>query len=40
MIAIKDQELRRINSFLMVNDADVIRLRVINELELTHREEI
>lgn len=40
MIAIKDQELRRINSFLMVNDADVIRLKVINELELTHREEV
>ena len=30
MIALKDQELRRISSFLMVNDADVIRLKVIN----------
>jgi hypothetical protein len=32
MITLKDEELRRINSFLMVNDADVIRLKVINEV--------
>lgn len=32
MIALKDEELRRLNSYMMVNDADVIRLKVINEV--------
>ena len=40
MIALKDQELRRLNSYLMVNDADVIRLKVINQVQIGHKEEL
>jgi len=32
MINLKDEELRRMSSVLMVTDYDVIRLKVINEL--------
>ena len=37
---LKDEELRRMSSVLMVNDYDMIRLKVINELELAHQEEV
>ncbi len=40
MISLKDQELRRLNSYLMVNDADVIRLKVINQVQIGHKEEL
>lgn len=40
MIALKDEELRRLNSYMMVNDADVIRLKVINEVQIGHKEEL
>lgn len=40
MIEMKDQQLKRMGSVLMVSDYDVIRLKVINELELTHKEEL
>ena len=32
--------MRRINSYLRVNDADIIRMKVVNELQLDHAEKI
>jgi hypothetical protein len=40
MIDAKDEELRRVSSVLLVSDYDMIRLKVVNELELNHREEM
>lgn len=40
LLTVKDEELRRINSYLRVNDADIIRMKVINELQLEHAEKI
>ena len=36
----KDEELRRLSSALLVSDVDLIRLKVVNQLELVHKEEI
>lgn len=40
LLTIKDEELRRINSYLRVNDADIIRMKVINELQLEYADKI
>jgi hypothetical protein len=40
LLTIKDEELRRINSYLRVNDADIIRMKVVNELQLDHAEKV
>ena len=32
MIGLKDEELRRMSSALLVSDVDLIRLKVVNEL--------
>lgn len=40
MIAAKDEELRRISSVLLVSDYDMIRLKVMNQVELVHREQV
>ena len=32
MIDMKDEELRRLSSALLVNDVDLIRLKIVNEL--------
>jgi phage host-nuclease inhibitor protein Gam len=40
VIAAKDEELRRMSSVLIVSDYDMVRLKVVNELELGHREEV
>ena len=40
MIGLKDEELRRMSSALLVSDVDLIRLKVVNELQLTHKEEM
>jgi hypothetical protein len=40
LLTVKDEELRRINSYLRVNDADIIRMKVINELQLDHAEKV
>jgi ribosome-binding ATPase YchF (GTP1/OBG family) len=40
MLSLKDEELRRLSSALLVTDVDLIRLRVVNELELAHKEQL
>ncbi len=40
LLTIKDEELRRINSYLRVNDADIIRMKVVNELQLEYAEKL
>lgn len=40
MINAKDEQLRRVSSVLMVSDYDMIRLKVVNELEIGHREQV
>ena len=40
MIALKDQELRRLSSALLVSDVDLIRLKIVNQIELTHKQEL
>lgn len=39
-VNLKDRELQGIRGSLMVTDYDMIRLRVISQLELVHREQL
>ena len=40
LIESKDEELKRIRKSLSITDYDMIRLRILNEVELVHDEEI